>query len=72
MIKDVILSSQTINKENKVKKELVNVFPVCACVCIHVYVFVLCFQYIRILCTEIKMDFWAPLDLVPTLIDLGW
>lgn len=45
---------------------------VCACVCIHVYKFALCFQYIRILCTEIKMDFWAPLDLVPTLIDLGW
>ena len=45
---------------------------VCACVCIHVYRFALCFQYIRILCTEIEMDFWAPLDLVPTLIDLGW
>lgn len=44
---------------------------VCACVCIHVYVLALCFQYIRILYTEIKMDFWAPLDFVPTLIDLG-
>lgn len=43
----------------------------CACVCIHVYVLALCFQYIRILCTEIKMHFWPPLDFVPTLFDLG-
>lgn len=37
MIKDVILSSQTINKKNKVKKELVDVFPESLCVCLCVY-----------------------------------
>lgn len=51
----------------KSKKELVDVFPVS-----HAYVFALCFIYIRILCTKIKMDLRAPLDFVPTLIDLGW
>lgn len=37
MIKDVILSSQTINKKNKVKKELVDVFSESLCVRLCVY-----------------------------------